>query len=343
MIVYIIGGFLSLTSYFVLFHVVGGGIHKNIKLMISSLPLVFISGFRYHVGTDYLTYERIFEYVKDGNWPVEPLFCFLAQLVQEFGGDFRVFLIVVSLLFVYLIFKRIGEDSPYPCFSIYLFITTNLYFASMNIMRQTLAMAVVYYAFKYIYDKRIFAFLFFVIIASFIHKTAVVMLVLYPLYYIRINWKLVASSFFVFLSAYPLIYFFIRKVISSSLYSGYINSQYDTGETAGVGFLICLLLIGLSYLFGDKDEKFEFYVKLQIVAAFIFICSSAFTLLGRFNLYLYSSSFILVPMIVDKSKDKTYRFLIGYCSIVLYFLYSYLHIGINGSQGVIPYQVSGFL
>lgn len=107
----------------------------------------------------------------------EPLFAILNVLVAKLGlsvvGFFLVVAIITNSLFVSVIFKF-----KLPYLSVILFLVSIDYFQEVNILRQMLAVSICFFSLKYFEEKKLVKFVGLVILSSFIHSSAVVVLLL---------------------------------------------------------------------------------------------------------------------------------------------------------------------
>lgn len=148
---------ISIILAWMVNHVQYGGKSPTllIKVIISSLPAIVITGIRYGIGSDYFSYQGIFYSDVDFK---DPLFSIFNQGIKFLGGDFYTSVFVISVIFFTLVFLRIFEDSEYPWLSVFLLFGMIYFFTFMNAMRQFLAISILVYSIKYLEEKRDFLF-----------------------------------------------------------------------------------------------------------------------------------------------------------------------------------------
>ena len=115
-----------------------------IFLVLSFLLPFLISAFRgIKVGTDTSkTYVEIYNAVIN-KIPVRDFgFGFLTKISIILFKNFQGILIVTSFIFMFLSYYSIIKYSNKPVLSLILFFTTNVYFVSMNMIRQSIATAI---------------------------------------------------------------------------------------------------------------------------------------------------------------------------------------------------------
>ena len=154
---------------------------NKIALLAAFLVLFIISAFRdISVGTDTKGYLMLFERVNQGiDIRQELLWQKLNQFIASMGGDFEVLLIISSVLVLAPIFVIAQKYSTNPMLSIFFYYTLYLYFPSLNITRQAIAVSLILIAIVFLYNNKRKYFLFFVILATGFHTTALAALCLY--------------------------------------------------------------------------------------------------------------------------------------------------------------------
>lgn len=150
-------------------------------------------GMRYDVGTDHIAY--LSAYIKNEDVSKgEPLFNGITVLFQNLNIHFVFyfsFLAFIQVLFFFYAFKN--EKYLFPFLILFLF-TTGEVFGWMNIIRQSIAFCIWVFSLKYIYEKKLWKYIIWCLIAAFFHKSALILIVLYP---ILKNGKDLFSSVFV--------------------------------------------------------------------------------------------------------------------------------------------------
>lgn len=325
----------------------------NIKLQIivTILPLILLVGLRYGIGTDYFTYENVFnqgDSAREVNTLKAPLYFNVYNLViQYLGGDYTASVFIIAIIYFLLIFYRVYEDSPYPWLSVFLIFGMLYIFISMNAMRQSLAMAILVFSLKYLKQKRNIAFFICVIIAAGIHPSCVMFIVVFFLYKSKINFKwIVILTPIIFACIYGAKSYLL--VIATYLnYDRYFGGDEANGLLLGANFIWQTIIIIFScYIYNKKlanknkdKEKFKAYFATQLVT---FFCYPLLLLINanEFSRILWIfglSGIIFTPMLVEKIHSSSIRYFVLTSIVICFFINMYVSIAVHNFHEVLPY------
>lgn len=350
MVVYILGTLITLILVFVASKSKNT---KNEKLLafISAVPLTIISGFRYNVGADYYGYTNFFNIYKNNpnsayisNFEIG--FKLMTKIIQLFTIKPMWMFMSISIIISYFIFKAIYEESPTPVLSIFLYISMQFYFYSMNGMRQFIAMSIFLYSIRFIRSRKFFPFLILNLIGMSFHSSALVYL---PLYFIY-NFKLTPKLSIVLLALGTIfvnsIYKFLLMIVLNTKYSFYIDSQYDTGAHGVITMMIQIFVLIFALVFyrnikeneTEQFKKYNFYCILQLIATYFACIDGMLPLLNRIKISFALPSIILIPMSLSIIKNVKVRFFFKFFIIVSFTIYILYTIGIQNANTVLPYR-----
>jgi hypothetical protein len=142
--------------------------------MGATVFLTFFSGLRGLTGTDTITY--LFFYQAD-LYPdsMEKIYLGMSRFFARNGAPFYVFQLVVSFLTIFPIFVQYWKKSKNLYFIFFLFFLFSFYLYSFNVSRQTLAAAILAYAYLSLNKKSIRSialFIFLGVISIGIHQSS---------------------------------------------------------------------------------------------------------------------------------------------------------------------------
>ena len=298
--------------------------YKNILLIFCFILMFIVAGFRYQVGYDFNSYERIYNNITLSNFRGNNLeigFSLFVCLLKRIGFGFPVMMISIAMASLFIKYRVIKEYSVYPFISMLVYFSANFIIQDFGQIRQGLAIAFTLYSIKYIKEKKLYKYLIIIFMAIMFHYSAVLFLPMYWLSRINVNKKVIATAFvvsgvfFVF-SKSGLLDYLVLKVIDQP-YITYKYVAYMSGE-GGIGifkltFLSRLVIFALFYLLRDKiKENCECYNILAmayLVSIFMYV---AFNFNGalatRGALYFKIVEILIIPQIIYAVKDKIIMF-----------------------------------
>lgn len=238
----------------------------------------------------------------------EPLFLTLVYAVTKVFSDFNVLLFVIQLmimLFVYLGCEKHEEKIPtYLSYAFFLFVYYNM---SLNLLRQSLALALAFYALSFMMDKKRIKFLILTAAAVLFHKTAFMMLPIWVAY--ELISRRDKLSTYVGLTAVILVgMLFFGNILQLLVNMGILEGKYlyytgsedvDVSLTY-IGFSAAMLLIGV--LFRKKavkmDKRAKFYLFMSFLNVILLTLSLWYNTAERLTYYLGYANILLIPMVV---------------------------------------------
>lgn len=207
----------------------------NVINIIGLVIIIVFAAGRYHVGTDYGTYIRIFERFGAINWSdffqivnSDYLFALLIKLTYPLGGRVLTWGTVAALTVIpaYLALrKEYSKVSITVAFTIFLF----GYFATgFNVARQMIAVAICFYGLKFIFTNKLLPFILTTIIALGFHSSAIIVLPIWFLWDHKNNSPIDGSKRFFIILATAIVCAGYQKAID--LFTG----GFDYYESYGV-------------------------------------------------------------------------------------------------------------
>ncbi len=224
------------------------------------------------------------------------------------------------------------------------------FFMSLNVTRQFVSIAIVFYATKYLVKKQYISYMIGVIIAVIFHQSACIGVVLFVVE--LLNWKSLLKKqkriFSTILLCSPAIIYFVLQSISK--YEKYLrNSSVDVGLMVFVKLL--LFIASIVFLFVLKGNANHLYTeKTNTIidkSSILLICVSYFTglcfclmsyflpALNRIGWYFLIYESVYFGMLI-KSKTPLNKMIFVYVITIL-MGYAFIHSMTNNSQGTMPY------
>lgn len=320
-------------------------------VFLIALMLSLLSGLRKNtVGIDTMNYYWMFdgmESIGDAFDYNDPYFYVVAFIIKRINGDPYLPITVFSFITNFLVVYRLWDFKDISVFrySVLRYITI-FFFFSFNCMRQFLAVAIVFWATRFIDKKNYVMFLILVAIASTMHIASIISYVF--VIFDCFNWKelnrnqrfLVATA----IMCLPLVYFVSQRLAGERVQT-YFN---ETISNPWLSFVVKVSLILFVVIFVINNGKFYPKIttylknsKKEIISPIVFyVFGLLFVMLGnyyqfteRIGYYFYIYGTVYVGMAAN---GKKYKYLARF--IVLFIVIRAFLINCSGnSMGQMPY------
>lgn len=144
---------------------------------IAILFYTLILGLRENVGFDYISYKNVFTGLTHSGGDldgVDLIYYIFLPVVQ--GIHYNIFIAFLAFVVILFLFLSLKERSKILLLYVFLFFTLLPFFISINIMRQSAAMFVLFYAINKFLKFEYIKFIFFYFFAFLIHKSCIILL-----------------------------------------------------------------------------------------------------------------------------------------------------------------------
>jgi transmembrane protein EpsG len=341
--------FLVAIAYMLFFsvqEVFGKRVEKK-WFWLLGIYLILLAGFRDNVGPDYGSYKAIYIYSDTKSYysifmkmlhmegpdqlEVEWLYTLINKiLLNVFNAPYYVLTLVIAICAVFFKIEYTEDNTFYPfTFTLFMFIPY-FFVGESGQIRQNLGTFIVYFAVRYIKERKVWHYLFFIFLGSGIHTVCYLFLPMYWLARIPLSKTvmLVLIIISVFLSpfeVYRVFGSFLDSMTSDNILvnglNGYID-EYSERLNGGFGIPEAMMMILTFFLFAFDTKMKELYPYYEyhrsyavvgICLYFIFRNNPVFSsrLVGAF----IGFSYVLIPntMYVVSSgvKKMIYAFIIA--------------------------------
>lgn len=322
---------------------------------LSLCCVIFISAFRgINVGTDTSgTYFEIYKLAQNSLRSIRDLGYGLLNFVSyKIYNNYNFLLLLVSIIIYSLIFIRIYKSSEIPWFSVFLFFTTDFFFVSMNMVRQSISIAIFIYIWPMIHSRKkadIIKTWILIMVGILMHSSC---LIIIPAYFAIKYFKLTPKKAAIITIINCLFCGTLDNIIITLLYkvnyfktyfAWYFNSAYNSGKISVWGILIPLA-IGVFWIllyYNDSENRDSLYFNdlglCMLIAINLMLYSAKIPLIDRIALYFTSQVIILIPNTVEKMKNKKNKLVSEIVIFLSYFAYMFITIYGQGQEGVLPY------
>lgn len=316
---------------------------NKILIALAFLILWLLCGLRYGIGTDYFSYKNIYETIvktKSNSVNMEIGFYLLCRFIGFFNADYKVFFLITSFLSIIFVYLRIILDSHSSDLSIIVYLSSFSYFTTFNIVRQSIAMGIIFFGTRYLEKKQPIKYFIFLVIAILFHKTAIIGLAFYYIYYVRFNNVI---NLLIIITA-PIALIALKDQFLNLLkltYPSYVSRFEITPEFSAlrISFEMVLLIISIYYFkFLRNLSEGNALVNCQAIILVFNIISFLIPYAHRIIMYFTFLQTLLVPSILKSIKFKSDKVIIGTFFVIYYLLYIYYSIKINNSGEILPYR-----
>ncbi len=341
-----------------------------VVFILLGIAFFVVEAIRYNVGSDYMIpYASDLElmYMNSGNPRTEILFRVLTDFVVFARGDI-VFMMALCAAFIipaFWIFIEKNIPRHYWFFAIFLFVGLTIFYATMNAVRQYMAIAVLIFGYPYLKDEKYFRYIIFNIIAILFHTSALVNLILLPMVFIYKKLKSRKIFLLLSLSIYTLslicIFFDARNIfrllspILPDRYTFYLDGGAfnDKNPLALLKLIVPNITFIVSTVYYTKMTKLNKDYKIWYVALLIYtFISNAFYGINVFIRLTWYFDFYLIPLITYllcylKLHDRIFHIRkleiklssVITASIVIYLIsMNIVSVFIRNNHGVVPYR-----
>lgn len=324
--------------------------YKIIYFILSALPFIIVSGFRYDVGTDY-SYRYLAEFyeISHGGNPtnLEIGFKCIIYLILLFTNNPQYLFLITSIFIMIMIYFYLFRYTQYPWIGIIIFFFGGFFFNSMNILRQYLAIVLLICSFHCLLkDKRLLWFLF-IILAMTQHTTAIIFLVSYIPYYLKYDIKKVAKVLLLCLVigiiGKPILFWLVSltrfRIYLSGDFITYVQGDFQVVQT----FINVVILSVYLFMYHEmpkvRENKYlKMCISMQMLACVFSIYTAFVFLSARFVVFFSIYSIYGIAKLYEFIKNKKLLFKVTSTLIIVYLLsFFYLYL-INNTDEVFPYQ-----
>ena len=285
-----------------------------------------------------LSFKEIFTFYEE-----EYLYYLLNKIISCFTKDKQILLSVIAIICVIPV-ARLYSKSENAMLTIAIFLITSNFPMLFSGLRQAIAIAIVAISYKYIKEKKLLKFLLFVLVAFFFHKSALVALLLYPMYHANIT----KPKLFIFVPIIGFVFVFNKPIFDFMLqFLGEYGESYSSKETGAYMMIVLFALFLLfSYIVPDESKMDKETIGLRnimVLALTMQVFALASPVAMRMNYYNIMLVPLLIPKIINRCHDKnkkTYQY-IGLGLIAFFILY-YFYKAYTGEDMLQIYPYRGF-
>ena len=304
---------------------------NNILVISCAIILIFVSGFRYCVGSDYLTYTNLYsKFLTDElSFFSQPALAIVARISAFIFNDYATWFFLMAVITIVPVIYIIKKDSISFSISIILYMLLGCWHYSFNTIKQCAAASMLLLGYKYIKERKFFKWCLICLIASFFHISALLMI---PLYFLIVP-KISTIRIMLLILIGVIIFFFYDELFDmfKILRPGALDIDSDVGQR-DVGLLriaVCCApaILGVIFKsrFDQKDKRFAVLFNLSVMNAVLNVGTMFSVYLNRFTIYTNIFNILFIPYLVKLFKKKE-QIIVLLVMMSLYFVFWYYDI-----------------
>lgn len=305
--------------------------------------LVFTATVRFGIGSDYFLYRNLYASVIPESLraslqssSVEVGFTYLMFVLKTWNAPFEMLLFFSSALTVIFVLLGIRRASKFSTEAIFLYIFLGCYVVSFNAVRQSIAVAIFFYADTFRKEKP-WLWLLLSFAASLFHASVLIALIFQVL---TTAWRpSLAGTIFILLLA-GLTAASISSFGWLQSLSGTLNSRYEDYwqmDPGGIGTSLNLVAQAALclYIVGSSQRSFApAYKGFLIASVVVMIFAQTSWVIARLDQYFLIFTIVLLPEFLSLKKTKVPKLIIYGALIVFYAFY------VTFYNQVVPYETS---
>ena len=320
---------------------------KSLSIDVFMMLLLFLLAFRgISCGIDTSRYLHLYEEYNAReftslilDYDIEIGYKLLNKIIGVIFNEFQVFLVLTSFLCVCPLWYFYKNESEIPPLTIALFLTVSPFVMYFSGIRQAIAMSMGVFAWYAAKNKKILLFIFIVLIAMQFHTSAFILIVLYPLYHVRITkkwlWFVLPGIVGLYIFKTPIFDFFMH----------FLWKEYETTGETGAFMIFLLLIIFAIYSYvmvneKDLDQDTLALRNILLLSVAIQIFAMLHPLSMRMNYYFLIFVPVLIPKIATNcKKDLSPIAKLSFVVMIVYFFSYFVMTMINDNDNlnVFPY------
>ncbi len=263
--------------------------------------------------------------------PLEKGFVLLYRLISNLGfseiGFFFIIGFITNLLVISTFYRF-----KYPVIAVIVYITSTYFAQEFNLVRQCLAISIIFYALKYLEEKRWKKYLLFVLVAFTIHQSSLLGLLLLPFCFINDSPKALSYIKLVFLPFYLFSLLVATKRIDFDLsliggaigvYEGYLGNDDNVGVGERSVDIVFNFMAVVCFLFYKRNHGKYIYAMCLFLGAILTNLTTQTPNLLRLALYFSFAYCVFVPHMLGNLSILKNK-MVGFFSLALLTTYHIL-------------------
>lgn len=318
-----------------------------IFIALATLSLICVSGFRYKVGTDYGNYSEIFIYLAGGAVDFskgEIGFSLIMNGIRNITANPQLFFLVTSIIINigFVVFMVRHSDNIF--LSLYFYITTFMYYLTMNGIRQYLASVILVLGYKHLLSGNFKKYLIYIVIASTFHSSVFIMI---PVYFIVRQKGNFINVVILFITLSAILFY---RPFLEILFEGLKFTEFyyykdilltDVNGANPLRMVVWMVPVALTFLYKERavkvfGEEIDIVLNLCYIGAIFMLLATKHVFFARITMYFDVYYLLLLPKICNMFDEHTNKVLTGI--IMISYLGFSTALLLSGDAWIYPYR-----
>lgn len=274
------------------------------------------------------------------NSDIEIGYALLNKFISLFTNNFQYVIAItaiITLIPIWLVYSKESEDAY---ISISLFIMLPTFAMTFSGLRQAVAISIGFIAYEFVKSKKMIFFVLTVALAFLFHKSALILMFMYPLYWAKITRKwlivVVPAMTIIFMLNRP-IFVFLQGIVGDFYTT-------DASETNAYTMIVLFILLAiLAFAVPDDEKSDSDLIGLRNFLLFSIVLqmfTPLHTLAMRFNYYYIIFIPLLIPKVINNSSKQFNQvaILAKYVMIVFFVGYFFINLLSRNPLDIYPYE-----
>ncbi len=319
-----------------------------------AVPSVF-AGLRYEVGTDYVNYNYRITVIRDLSFVevlqldnVEFGYTLGIKILSFFFSNPMIFGIISAATLAIIVHTLLTQYDDRDCGMMYFIYLMQYYFFSYNLVRQNLALAIVFYSMKYIYEGRLKKFLLYIFIGAMFHYSAFIFIPAYFLWNKPKKWRIKTGGKFLIMAVVILLTMNFRQILQFMVNLGvpyiskYLYLLIDNTNAQNRDFFVKVLILTIFLIVKKKlkkdSDRNSFLIDLYLISVIIGFTGFYTPFFKRAAFYYAIPEIILMSRVPKIMATPMQRYVFRWIIMIAYMMLFVLTAYVLKQSDLIPYQ-----
>lgn len=324
--------------------------NRLLKLLLVIIPPVLLATFRYNIGYDYGSYiwaynnafDMTYESFLAGYEAGDPIAYYLITKIATVFNSEQAYLMILAILSLipgvsYILREWDDMDTQPMIIFIYMF---SPFIFSLSACKQGIALSILMFSLKYVYDRKPIKFAFCVAVAFLFHSTAIVFLLVY--FFLNNKGDLSMLKKVLIVVGCLFVIMNLQWVLGNVMDGRYETYVIDSVEGKNRTFWLYTFITFIFLLFRTKlvaiDKRNELLIMMMVIGTFCQYLGFSNAFAKRIGEYFLMAQVFLIPQCIYLFTENSKK--LANLLIVVYIVAIFLIANPTASSGMgfVPYQ-----